>query len=339
MNSPLKILVTGASGTVGMEVVQQLCELSGKVEVTVFDKISKNSVNFFSKKCNSINVIYGDISNKESVSKACKNKDVVIHLAAVIPPLADKIPQLAKSVNIEGTKNLIDCMEEFSPNAFIIYASSISVYGDRINNPWIKVTDKLIASDRDEYALTKIEAEKLITNSNLRWSIFRLTAIMGINNHKASGIMFHMPLDTKMEIATPTDTARAFVKAIDHLDKLNKNIFNLGGGEKCRISYKEFLSRSFDAFGLGKVDFHEKAFAKKNFHCGYYEDGNALNEILDFRKHTIDDYFDDIRKSIPPVQRTAATLLRKIIKHNLQRQSEPLAAIKNNNPVDLKHYF
>jgi nucleoside-diphosphate-sugar epimerase len=339
MSTPIKVLVTGASGTVGREVVNQLCRLPGKPEITVFDKISKNSFQFFSGKSKQIHIIYGDISNKENVSKACKDKDIVIHLAAVIPPLADKLPQLAKNVNILGTKNLVECIEEFSPNAFIIYASSISVYGDRVSDPWIKVTDKLVASDRDEYALTKIEAEKIITSCKLKWSIFRLTAIMGDNNHKASGIMFHMPLETKIEIATPVDTARAFVNAIYHQDVLNKNIYNLGGGEKCRITYMEFLSRSFNIFGLGEVDFHENSFAKRNFHCGYYKDGDILNNMIDFRKDTIDDYFKSVERSIPLFQKGAATLFRKIIKKNLQKQSEPFAAIKNKNETDIKHYF
>jgi len=339
MSSPIKVLVTGASGTVGKEVVKLLCEKSDKFEITVFDKKNKSSIKFFSKASKNITVVYGDISNKEDVFNASKNKDVVIHLAAIIPPLADKLPQLANKVNVIGTKNLIECLEEFSPKAFIIYASSISVYGDRIQNPWINVTDKLIPSDRDEYALTKIEAEKMITDSKLNWSIFRLTAIMGTNNHKASGIMFHMPLDTKMEIATPKDTARAFVHAINHLEKLNKNIYNLSGGEACRITYQDFLTHSFKIFGLGSPNFQENSFAKKNFHCGYYEDGDVLDQILNFRKDSIDDYFRYVKKFIPPIQKGAAVLFKKIIKKSLQKQSEPLAALKNNIVADIKHYF
>jgi nucleoside-diphosphate-sugar epimerase len=178
-------------------------------------------------------------------------------MAAIIPPLADKFPELAEEVNIRGTKNLIECIEEFSPEAFLLYSSSISVYGDRNSTPLIKTTDSLKPSDRDEYARTKIEAEKLIINSRMNWSIFRLTAIMGINNHKPSEIMFHMPLDSHLEIATPPDAGRAFVHALNHLDKLNKKIFNLAGGENCRIIYRDFLSRSFDLFGLGKLDFKD----------------------------------------------------------------------------------
>jgi nucleoside-diphosphate-sugar epimerase len=263
----------------------------------------------------------------------------VIHLAAIIPPLADKYPELAEAVNIKGTKNLIECTEEFSPLAFFLYSSSISVYGDRNANPWIKISDPLNPSDRDEYAKTKIAAEKIVINSSIDWSIFRLTAIMGINNHKPSALMFHMPLDSHLEIATPGDTGRAFINAMGHMDDINKKIFNLSGGEKCRIQYGDFLSRSFDLFGLGKPEFKENTFAGKNFHCGYYEDGDILDNILDFRRDTIEDYFHKVKKSIPPFRKFLTIIFRKIIKQNLQKQSEPLEAIKTNNETDIQHYF
>ena len=262
----IKVLLTGASGTVGKEVLLQLSEFSDEIEITVFDKEFTGSGNFYKKSGRNFNLVFGNISEKIDLCKVCADKDVIIHLAAIIPPLADKFPRLAEDVNITGTRNLIECTEEFSPKAFFIYSSSISVYGDRLVNPWIKTKDKLIASDRDEYARTKIEAEKIIINSKLNWTIFRLTAIMGTNNHKPSPLMFHMPLDTPLEIATPKDTGRAFVKALKHLDVLNKNIYNLGGGEKCRITYSDFLSRSFEIFGLGSLSFQKNAFPRKNFH-------------------------------------------------------------------------
>ena len=334
-----KVLLTGASGTVGKEVLLQLGEFPDETEITVYDKEFAGSSNFYKKFGLNFNLIFGDISEKKDICKACADKDVIIHLAAIIPPLADKFPELAEDVNITGTRNLLECTEELSPKAFLIYSSSISVYGDRIGNPWIKTSDKLIASDRDEYARTKIEAEKIIINSKINWTIFRLTAVMGISNHKPSPLMFHMPLDTPMEIATPKDTGRAFVKALKHLDALNKNIYNLSGGERCRITYSDFLSRSFKIFGLGPPDFQKNSFARKNFHCGYYEDGDLLNKILDFRRDSIEDYFNTLKKSIPPAKKIVTTIFRNIIKHNLERQSEPLTAIQTDNKADIQHYF
>jgi cholest-5-ene-3beta,7alpha-diol 3beta-dehydrogenase len=334
-----RILLTGASGTVGKEVLRQLCHSRERYDITVFDLETKLSGSIFRKYQGKINVVFGNLAVKEDVSKVCIDKDIVIHLAAIIPPLADKQPALAKAVNVEGTRNLIGSIEKLSPGAFFLYSSSISVYGDRCKDPFIKIDDPLHPSDRDEYALTKIEAEKLVRESRLRWSIFRLTAIMGINNHKPSEIMFHMPLESKMEIATPGDTGRAFINAIEHSDKLNGKIFNLSGGEKCRIDYRDFLSRSFEIFGLGKLDFRENSFAGRNFHCGYYADGDDLNDILDFRRETIDDYFLTLEKNVSLFQKIPTVLFRRIIKKNLQKKSEPLAAINSNNEEEIRHFF
>ena len=258
----------------GYEAVKQLAALKNCYNTTVFDLKTKQSEKLLSPFQDDINIVYGDITNKQNVCKAVQNTNVVIHLAALIPPVADEKPDLAEKINVGGTRNLIECLEEYATQAFFMYSSSISIYGDRIENPWISVGDPLKPSVGDEYAKTKIKCEQLIQQSKLNWTIFRLAAIMG--KHKISKLMFHMPLNTPMEIATTADTARAFVSGIEKKTELSKQIFNLGGGSQCRILYKDFLQKAFEINGLGKLDFPEGTFAKQNFHCGYYMDGDDL---------------------------------------------------------------
>ena len=145
-----------------------------------------------------IEIIYGDINDVQTVEEISKNKDIAIHLAAVIPPLADEDPELAYQVNVKGTENLILALEKNSPKCYLLFSSSISVYGDRLRNPEISVGDTLRPSHGDRYGETKIRCEKIIQGSNLSWSIFRLSAIMG--NHKISKLMFHMPLETSGDL-------------------------------------------------------------------------------------------------------------------------------------------
>ena len=334
-NKEKSILLTGASGTVGFEVLKQLVEIPNH-KITVFDKKTKASVKKLNSYKDKVELVYGDITNIADVEKIASNQDFIIHLAAIIPPVADDHPELAKKVNTEGTRNLVELLEQHSPNCFFIYSSSISVYGDRLENPYISVGDPLDPSPGDEYALTKIAAEKIIQQSKLDWTIFRLAAIMG--GHKMSKLMFHQPLNTSLEIATPQDTARAFVNAIGKKEELSKRIFNLGGGELCRMDYEGFLQRSFDIFGLGELDFPDKAFAEKNFHCGFYKDGDELENILHFRKHTLEDYFEIEKQKVSSFKKFGASLLRKPIKYYLLKQSEPLMAIKEND-VELKKQF
>ncbi len=340
MNSKKKILITGASGAVGQEVLRHLLAVPNLYEITAFDLPGKKSNRILSKYKDRILTIYGDITKESTVKNACAGQDVVIHLAAIIPPLADDNPQLCYHVNIKGTRNVIKAMERYAPNAHLIYSSSVSVYGDRLESPWITVGDELIPSIGDEYAETKIECEEAITNSKLSWSIFRLSAIFGYGNHKMSKAMFHMPLSTSIEFATPSDAGRAFANAVEKRELIKNRIFNLGGGENCRVSYSYFLSKSFEIYGLGKTNFPEYAFATKNFHCGYYKDGNDLEEILNFRQDSLESYFNTLRKSIPKVQKLSTQLVKGIIKRFvILRMSEPRKAVRNEDKALIERFF
>lgn len=334
--SKQSVLLTGASGTVGIEVLKQLIDMQ-QYKLTVFDKKSTASVRKLEPFKDEAKIIYGDITQEEDVTKIADNQDVVIHLAAIIPPLADEHPELAQEVNTKGTQLLIEKLEELSPDAFFIYSSSISVYGDRLKDPYINVGDPLQPSKGDEYAKTKIASEKLIQKSTLNWTIFRLAAIMG--GHKMSKLMFHQPLDTSLEIATPRDTARAFVNAIPKENLLLNKIFNLGGGKSCRTSYRDFLTRSFEIYGLGEFNFPEKAFAEKNFHCGFYEDGDDLEEIVHFRNDSLEDYFEKEKSTFLTFKKFGATLFKAPIKWYLLKQSEPYQAIKTENQEIKEQFF
>ena len=162
---------------------------------------------------------------------------------------------------------------------------------------------------------------------------------MGIGNHKISGIMFDVPLETPFEIATVRDTARAFVQSIDHREKLTGRIFNLGGGETCRLTYFDFLSRAFNAFGLGKINFPNYAFAKQNFHCGHYIDGDDLEAIIHFRSDDIESYFKRFDASVPRVQRFFTLPFAGIIKWFLLKLSSPYKAYKNGDQEKINFFF
>lgn len=336
MNKIMNVLLTGASGTVGLEVLHQLAPL-GNVNLTVFDKLNARTKQIFAPYKNSIKVIYGDISRSEDIGKIPDGLDAVIHLAAIIPPLADEKPGLTYKVNVLGTKNLLEHLEATSPDVHLLYSSSIAVYGDRVENPNIHVNDPLLPGNEDIYAKSKIEAEKLIENSSIHWTIFRLAAIM--KNHKISKLMFHMPLSTILEICTPEDAAKAFSVGIFKREELSEKIFNLGGGEQCCISYKGFLEKSFRLFGLGALNFPAFAFARRNFHCGRLVDGDKLEDILHFRHDTLESYFRKTQMSIPFLTRFFGSFFRVIIKKVLLNQSEPYKAVKTNNVNLINRFF
>jgi nucleoside-diphosphate-sugar epimerase len=317
-----RILLTGGAGAVGLETLKELIRRKDLYETIILAKNSKKHHKLLKKYEDRVRVFYGDIRDKKTTDAISKNIDFVIHLAAVIPPLADAEPRLTEEVNLGGTINLIRSIEKFSPKAFFLYSSSVAVYGDRLKNPWIKVGDKIKASPGDEYAKTKIQAEKEIENSHLNWSIFRLTAIMH-PRQKFDPLMFHMPLETKIEICTTRDTAYAIVQAIENTIKLNKKTFNLSGGEKCRVIYRNFLGTCLSNSGLGIDAFPDTAFAKADFHCGYFKDSQELNQILNFQKDSIDDFYLQFKKELGIAKPILASIFRPLIIRYFLRKSDP----------------
>ncbi len=67
-----RILLTGATGGVGSEVLRQLSEKTDLSNVTVFSRASKSGSKLFRQYPN-LKIINGDITNNEQVTNTCKN--------------------------------------------------------------------------------------------------------------------------------------------------------------------------------------------------------------------------------------------------------------------------
>ncbi|MEG2322696.1 MAG: NAD(P)-dependent oxidoreductase [Bacilli bacterium] len=331
----MKVLLTGAAGSVGFEALKQL--VLKKYEVTVIELDNKKNRKKLKPFQDSVKIVYGSINDSKLVKQLVKGMDAIIHLAAIIPPLADKEPELTRQVNFFGTKNIVEAILKQDKKPFLLYSSSVSVYGDRLDDYFIEVSDPLKPSLGDYYAQTKIAVEQLIMEADIPYTIFRLTGIMG---HPATDpLMFHMPLDTKLEIASTIDTGGCFVKALEHLDELKGHIYNLSGGLKCRTTYREFLISMFKIYGLNIHYLKDVAFATANFHCGYFKDSYKLNDILNFQNDTLDTYYARVKKETKGIIRFFSKIFSRPIIYFLTKKSDPLKAKKENNKNLLERFF
>ena len=102
----MRILITGAFGNVGKALIHEAWKRNHKVVVFELDnKRNRKTAEKYRKKIDK--VLFGDIRNLKSVLSAVEGCDLVIHMAAIIPPLTKRNRELCMDVNYSGTKNLL----------------------------------------------------------------------------------------------------------------------------------------------------------------------------------------------------------------------------------------
>ncbi|MGD9994147.1 MAG: SDR family oxidoreductase [Salinivirgaceae bacterium] len=151
-NNETTFLVTGAAGFIGSNLVEALL-LEG-YKVIALDNLSTGkweNIQLFLKNIN-FEFIEGDIVDKETCIRACKNVDFVLHQAAWgSVPRSIEMPLFYEEVNIKGTLNMLEAARQNKVKKFV-YASSSSVYGDEPNLPKKEGKEGNLLSP---YALTK----------------------------------------------------------------------------------------------------------------------------------------------------------------------------------------
>lgn len=169
------ILITGADGFIGKALCEKFSEEGFFVIALVLNR--KNQV--LSGNTSRIKIIEADITEKGLAEKIAEDFDFCIHLAGISDVnVAEKNPEMAKNVNILGTKNVLRACAKLKCKG-IIFASTNKVYGKikRI------VYEKSILNGKTVYAKTKIRAEKEVRdfckNKGLRAIIARQTNIYG----------------------------------------------------------------------------------------------------------------------------------------------------------------
>ncbi len=320
-----KVLLTGASGTVGSDIFKELLSRLDLYDIRLFLRPSKKNKKRFVPYSDKVDLIYGSIENYEEVKRAIEDQDVVIHSAAVIPSASHYNPESVTLVNVEGTRNIINTMLLQKKPPKLVYTSSIAVYGDRVEDPNIIITDPIKISPGDRYAESKIAAEHLIQESGLEFVIFRLSYCASTAMLKFRPVMFDISLKTSVEIIDTRDVALALVNAIGTRE-IWGNIYNLGGGKDCQIKFGEHIDDMLEIIGFGRHFFPEKAFAKKDSHCGFY-DTKEIEEILRFQNHDLSDFYADVKRWIG-FKRHLVPLVRPIIRWILLKRSKYYKASK-----------
>ena len=257
-------LVTGGTGFIGSNICELLIKANHNVKV--FDNNSRGSISKIKKIRKKIKFIKGDIRNKESLNRALKNTDAVIHLAYINgTKYFYSKPVLILDVAVKGILNIIEaCIKNKVKELYL--ASSSEVYQTPNKIPTdeleaLKIPD--IFNPRYSYGGGKILSELMGIHYGKKYFkklvIFRPHNVYGPDMGREHVIpefinRFKTLKKRKFKIQGTGNEIRSFIYIEDFIEAFNLilkrgkhlNIYNIGTSEKIKIkdlAYK--LSRIF----------------------------------------------------------------------------------------------
>ena len=307
------IAMTGTSGNMGKEALRQTLESESvkKVKILLTEKPRNTVYARKSKKKygSRIEIVRGDIAEKELCKKLTEGTELVVNMAAVIPPKSDHNEEGSFACNVKGAKNMTDAIKGMEKQAVFVHISSVAVYGNRdMKHPYGRVGDPLIPSPYDNYARHKCIAERYVMESGLEsWCILRQTAMLHPNmlkNNIKDGLMFHTPFNAPLEWVSARDSGYLIKKIAEAVangetEKFARRVFNICGGSKNRITGYETFEEGFSIIGGTPEKYLEPSWhATRNFHGMWFCD-DELEEMFGYERDTTEKYWKEIKNSHP----------------------------------------
>lgn len=165
-----RVLVTGATGFIGQQLVQQLLAKNVQVRALVRDRTMINTVG--------IEVFQGDLAKPDSLQGICENIDSVFHLAGHAHAWAEtdkEASQKHRAVNLEGTRAILN-QAIIAGVQRLVYFSTIKAAADSEH----EVDEDFQTMPHTAYGLAKREAERLVLSSDLpHVCVIRPTLVYG----------------------------------------------------------------------------------------------------------------------------------------------------------------
>jgi dTDP-4-dehydrorhamnose reductase len=227
----MKILVTGFTGQLGYDVVQE------------GQKRGLRMIGIGSKDLN--------IADKNAVSQFVKEQkpDAIIHCAAYTAvDKAEDDKGNCWNVNVKGTKFLAEAAKEI--NAKFMYISTDYVFDGLGDTPFLE-TDT--PNPVGYYGQTKFEAEKVVQDLLSDWFIVRISWVFGLNGNNFVKTMLRLA-ETHFElnvvgdqIGSPTNTYDLSRLLLDMIQTDKYGVYHASNEGFC--SWAEFAKEIFHLAG------------------------------------------------------------------------------------------
>jgi nucleoside-diphosphate-sugar epimerase len=243
---PEKILVLGACGQVGTELVENLQSIYGAHSVVASDIRTSDSPVFQNSDFEIL-----DVLNKQQIAEVFgKHKPTIVyHLAALLSATAEQNPKFGWDLNMNGTFNIFDACLEYDVKK-IFWPSSIAVFGP--TTPKVNTPQSTILEPNTIYGITKLAGERYCEYYFNRYGLdvrsIRYPGLIGWKSLPGGGTtdyavdIFHQALksgsyecflseDTTLPMMHMADAVRATIQITDSPSSLIKvrSSYNIAG--------------------------------------------------------------------------------------------------------------
>ena len=303
----MKILVTGGAGYVGTTLIPKL--LKKGYEVTVVDSLLFNNgdkiIPFVKNK--NFTFIKGDVRNYKLINELLKNKDVVIHLAALVgyPICREKGELESYEVNTLATKNIVDNLQD---NQYLLFGSTGSNYGEVLEI----CTEETPLNPLSIYGRTKTEAEKLVM-SRENSTAFRFATAFGVSPRLRLDLLVndltYKAVTQKYAIIYESHFLRTFIHvddltdsflfAINNMKEMKNNVYNVGSNSMnyTKKQVCELIKEQIPDVYFHYADIGEDA-DKRNYQVSY----EKINKLGFETSIKIEDGIKELVKSFTLIQ-------------------------------------
>ncbi|MFD9427704.1 MULTISPECIES: NAD-dependent epimerase/dehydratase family protein [unclassified Streptomyces] len=237
------VVVTGAGGFLGSHVVEALLQRGARVRALVRYTSGKNPGWLAHIDNPDLELVYGDVRDRECATALVKGAEIVFHLASLISvPHSYEQPEAHLTTNVHGTHNLLAACRDLPLDRFV-YISSSEVYGSAQYEP---IDERHPLVSQSPYAASKIAAEKLCESFSCSFGVpvtvvrpFNLygprqstrAVIPSIISQALSSPVLHMgDTSTRRDFNYVTDTARALVE-LACCPGAENEVVNIGTGQ------------------------------------------------------------------------------------------------------------
>jgi nucleoside-diphosphate-sugar epimerase len=204
---------------------------------------------------------YTDLTDAEAIAEVIDRHrpDAIVHLAAIVSPPSYRNPGLARKVNVDGTRHLVEAARALSDPPLFVFASSAAVYGSR--NPYRlpeRITGDTPVNPIEQYGEDKVLAEAVITESKLPHVILRLGGVLSPDSSANLDedyllLVRATPADNRMHSVDARDVALAFANAVDRHDTIDGRVLVIGGNETYVHLMSDMQDDIMAAVGIGRL--------------------------------------------------------------------------------------